>query len=533
MKFLEIPELDVLSRALSTSNPTIKVNARVEAYSCKAVARERKLFKTLESELIQDISHSTSVSPPEHHQGLLESAFGPLDKRESRKTLWMLIGLLNVAFPDHDFSKVRPEDFRREDGPRAVLSSLSAALDHLRSPSGQRSFSTLPPLPSSSSPYSEPIGLPGTSSSGATAVTGSTMTTTVDGEVPTNPFLRQVLDPIIDLAECEVFSYTPDMDSDPHAVDSDDESDDDGGDPDAFEREDDGGMAWEMEGVEAMSGYRTRSSNHQPHHVLGHHSSSRGGTTSFGGGGSRGGNTMTVGSWHNRPTTPMKSFASFFGGINSAPGTPASVVDSEEYFGDSYSSGGLLWSTFHFLYNRKAKRIVFITAWARTPSVDHRHHVHNRLGSDNKFGKTMTTSTMNSRHGSRGVSSSRRGVMRRSHSRGSTARASTLGAGQSDESDILSIEGDDDDDDDDDDDGDQGLSHHFDGPGGGGGGGVVNSVVGHRTTTSSSSTTAARAPPQVVRAVAKAAQAQSHMKRSLSNTSIQVASTKKTKPTVG
>ena len=85
----------MLSRALNLSTPTLRVSTRVEAYSCKAISRERKLFRALESELIQDISHSTSVSPPEHHQSLLDSAFGPLDKAQSRKTLWLLIGLLN------------------------------------------------------------------------------------------------------------------------------------------------------------------------------------------------------------------------------------------------------------------------------------------------------------------------------------------------------------------------------------------------------------------------------------------------------
>ncbi|GAA5855480.1 hypothetical protein JCM8547_007851 [Rhodosporidiobolus lusitaniae] len=324
--FLEISELDVLSNALSMSTSTLKVATRIEAYSCKQVSKERKLFKTLESELVQDLSHSTSVSPPEHHPGLLDSAFGPLDKPQSRKTLWLLIGLLNVAFPDHDFSKVRPEEFRREEGPRAVLASLSAALDHLRSPSGQRSFSSFPGSSAfgiPSSPYSDPISLPGT-------------TPTNDDAIPTNPFLRQVLDPIIDLAECEVFTYTPDIDSDPHATESDDEGDDDL-DDDAFEAEDDG-LAFEMEDVVSQAGARSRSfASPRP-------------------------SPFTPSAWAHR--SPMKSIASVF------PPTPGGAGSEADYFGEEEdsSTGGLLWSTFQFLYNRKAKRIVFINAWARTPS---------------------------------------------------------------------------------------------------------------------------------------------------------------------
>ncbi|GAA6019410.1 hypothetical protein JCM11491_004819 [Sporobolomyces phaffii] len=335
MKFLEIAELDVLSNALCMSNPTLRLTTRIEAYSCKQVAKERKLFKTLESEFVSDLSLSTSISPPEHHQGLLESAFGPLDKPQSRKTLWLLIGLLNVAFPDHDFSKVRPEDFRREEGPRAVLASLSTALDHLRSPSGQRSFSAYPSsVPSNSSPYSDPISLPSSTPNFGGGGGGGTH---VHDSIRTDPFLRQVLDPIIDLAECEVFTYSPDMDSDPHAADSDDEEDD-SADDDAFERDDDG-MAFEMDGVES--------------------SRSRFGTSSYG----------SRPSPFTGPSTPlskrskMKSISSVF-----PPGTPGSTNgDSEDYFSES-STGGLLWSTFQFLYNKKLKRIVFINAWAKTPT---------------------------------------------------------------------------------------------------------------------------------------------------------------------
>lgn len=205
------------------------------------------------------------------------------------------------------------------------MSSLSAALDHLRSPASQRSFSSYPPSSSftfPSSPFADSIALP-----------PATPHLETDA-IPTNPFLRQVLDPIIDLAECEVFSYTPDMDSDPHAAESDDESDEEG-DSDAFEKDDDG-MAWEMDGVDSYhstSAHRNLAS-----------SSSRG-----------------------FPTTPMKSFSSFFP-PSPAPGTPTSTAgDSEEYFRES-SSGGLLWSSNYFLFNKKMKRILFISIWARRGS---------------------------------------------------------------------------------------------------------------------------------------------------------------------
>lgn len=51
-----------------------------------------------------------------------------------------------------------------------------------------------------------------------------------------HPVLKQILDPIIDLNDCEVFSYTPDLDSDPHAYQSEDEEEED---EDGFGEDDD------------------------------------------------------------------------------------------------------------------------------------------------------------------------------------------------------------------------------------------------------------------------------------------------------
>ncbi|KAM0756243.1 Maf1 regulator [Meredithblackwellia eburnea MCA 4105] len=382
MKFLEIAELDVLSRALNMSTPTLRVSTRIEAYSCKAVGREKKLFKALESDIIQDISHSTSISPPEHHPGLLDSAFGPLDKRASRKTLWLLIGLLNVAFPDHDFSKVRPEEFRKEDGPRVVLSSLSAAMDHLRSPESQRSFSSYPPSSSlafPSSPSSDPLSLSGTTPtlddpSGTAGVAASSTSTSAPAPgtsananssttFPTNPLLRRVLDPVIDLNDCECFVYTPDMDSDPHAgAESDDESDAESDSGSYYYEGDDGdaGMAWEMDGLDSSS-------------PAGGYSLGGGGSGGYGGyGGAGTGSAMGYGSFASRnntvgPTwsggygTPVKSFSAFL-----PPGTPTGSEQGQEDWSAAFEGSGkgsLLWSSHYFLFNRKMKRILFISIW--------------------------------------------------------------------------------------------------------------------------------------------------------------------------
>lgn len=49
MKYLDYPVLTQLSAVLSSNPaPEARVNARVEAYSIKPVAKERKMFKEME-----------------------------------------------------------------------------------------------------------------------------------------------------------------------------------------------------------------------------------------------------------------------------------------------------------------------------------------------------------------------------------------------------------------------------------------------------------------------------------------------------
>jgi len=191
----------------------------------------------------------------------------------------------------------------------------------VRAPPSQRSFASYPPsstMTFSGSPSSDPIALPSGDSDA----------------FATNPFLRSVLDPVIDLAECEVFTYSPEMDSDPYAADTDDESGVDT-DSDAFERDDDG-FAWEMDDVDSRPASRSVFSPSGP-------------------------------SWASGYGTPAgkKAFASFL-----PPGTPTGETD--EWVSPRRSSA-LLWSSFIFFYNKRMKRILFIST--RAVSV----HPTNRL----------------------------------------------------------------------------------------------------------------------------------------------------------
>lgn len=377
MKYLDYPELESLSRALTFESAECKVFTRIEAYSCKAVKRERQLFKSLESQYL----HSASLSPPNHVDEALASPFGRLDQAQARKTLFLLIATLNGAFPDHDFSGVDPADFRREISPDSVLNSLGTTLLSLRSNSNApRSFSSFP-----SSYDDEERGM---HASGQ----GRTHSSTSSGAI-NHPQLAAVLDDIMSIADCEVFTFHPDADSDPHASAEPDEEGD--GMDDERYADDEG---WS--GDEEDDGQDTRMSTPQRQHA-GSFDESMGDTPMFDedllGFGftpvhSRVSSTVTT------PRTPSsaRSRAGDFFSVkrqgassklpfaiaSSAPGAMAQTLSARMPFGSSHSSGysdeevdndyddstglhGLLWATYAFFYNRKLKRILFVSVWSR------------------------------------------------------------------------------------------------------------------------------------------------------------------------
>lgn len=119
----------------------------------------------------------------------------------------------------------------------------------------RRSYGSYPPsiAPLSSSPFA--------ASSFSSTASGSA------GPAFTHPHLSRVLDSVLQgtLQECDVYSYTPDIDSDPHAESSEDDDDsvaddDDGADADDFLEgfEDDG---YHSGGRRRSNGSRRRRSN--------------------------------------------------------------------------------------------------------------------------------------------------------------------------------------------------------------------------------------------------------------------------------
>lgn len=221
MKYIEQPALAQLAQSLAYNGPECSVHTRIEAYSCKNIKRDKKLFRSLENAYKDEAAHSPPLPSWLAVEDVDQTPFGSFDKHSSRKTLYLLIATLNIAFPDHDFSDVRPGHFTKEQNGANVLNALSSTLSGgLRAPGTYSSYPSVFPdffpkaqptssSPSvSSSPYAPPAMMSGT-----------------------HPTIYRLLDEVITLADCEVFSYTPNVYSDPHASDDDDsdgaDSDDD------------------------------------------------------------------------------------------------------------------------------------------------------------------------------------------------------------------------------------------------------------------------------------------------------------------
>jgi len=317
MKFIENPALSRLAQSLTHDGPECSVRTRMEAYSCKNIKRDKKLFKTLEHAYQDEVSHS----PPLPSWLALDresemTPFGPIDKQASRKTLYLLIATLNIAFPDYDFSDVRPSHFNKEESGATVLNGLSNTFvsPHRAGMSAPRTYSSYPPtspdffpssVPTSSSPYNQIIPSP---LAPPPIVTG------------THPTLFRLIDDVIGLSECEVYSYAPEIDSDPHANDFSDDEDDIASIADEDSSDDEGAFEFDDYDIDEAK--------------------SRSNST---------GNSIAM-------PLPRKG-ADYLSDEDSPLMSPHIRTKRR---------GALLWSSHWFFLNRKLKRILFITVWART-----------------------------------------------------------------------------------------------------------------------------------------------------------------------
>ncbi|KIM33113.1 hypothetical protein M408DRAFT_325936 [Serendipita vermifera MAFF 305830] len=452
MKYMDIPQLNQLSRLLSYESSECNVYTRIEAYSMKPVTRDKKLWKALEKGYAEDqvdvnmalfgkegsterdrsqsidilpprrsssftnyrspsfqsspadssLLRRSELSPPEHgtdnenEEGAVFRLPGELDKSE-RKILFTLKSTLNAAFPHHDFSALGADQFTKERNGTAVLSSLS------------NTFRSVGVLPSSSSPSegngSRGAGAGGRGRGGGSGVGLSRATTysaypsegnlSMPKSVPTrsegmdvlreleqrqaggyepellkatHPVLFGVLDDAIGLKQdqCEVYVWTPpNSETDPHGGGGDTDS---GGEwPEGSSEEEDGDESGDeiyIDGSETES-EEDSDERRRPFFYPGGLSIRKPpngrGTGRFPGGGSnllrQTGSLPTGAGVHNQPQRQQQQ---------------GRQHSRQRYHSRSPTRnrlrlrGSLLWSNHWFLVNRKLKRVLFISIWAKS-----------------------------------------------------------------------------------------------------------------------------------------------------------------------
>jgi len=174
MKFLEISDFETISRGLSFEAQDCRVSGRCELFTTKAAGVDKKLYKQLERHLEarmqETLALARSLSPDDMSKNIAKSPFGPLDLISSRRTFVYLVATLNASHPDHDFSTLQPSDFRKERNLRLVMNSFNTTLFNL--------------------------------------ARGKQLQAMWD-----------LIDHHVELLNCDIYSYYPDGDSDPHGGD--------------------------------------------------------------------------------------------------------------------------------------------------------------------------------------------------------------------------------------------------------------------------------------------------------------------------
>jgi hypothetical protein len=198
MKLLESCRFEALNSALSFATGDSRIVARMESYSCKMIGSEKALYKKWNDgarsphayEALSPHGSGFFGSPPqmantswssEDESGDHLSSSGSTTSQNgrvlcdviSRKTLFHLISTLNAAFPDYEFSSATSSEFSKE----AHLQTVINSVDNLLSITAMENY------------------------------------TKVRHE------LWRTLDEEICLQNCDIYSFCPDLTSDPFAED--------------------------------------------------------------------------------------------------------------------------------------------------------------------------------------------------------------------------------------------------------------------------------------------------------------------------
>eukprot|EP00245_Coleochaete_scutata_P004487 TRINITY_DN17178_c0_g1_i1.p1 TRINITY_DN17178_c0_g1~~TRINITY_DN17178_c0_g1_i1.p1 ORF type:complete len:226 (-),score=60.59 TRINITY_DN17178_c0_g1_i1:695-1372(-) len=166
MKFLEYTSLSRVNSFLGRVNlGDYLIEGVLEAYSCKLAGMDKKLSRSLE----QDVVDELATSPV-----LAKSPVGPLSNSASRRTLIYLILTMNHLYPDYDFSMLRAHHFTKEHS----LSSVKQKMDYL--------------LVEAAKAWEE-----------------------LREGAPLAEALWAAIDEVIELVDCDIYSYKAEVDGDP------------------------------------------------------------------------------------------------------------------------------------------------------------------------------------------------------------------------------------------------------------------------------------------------------------------------------
>lgn len=183
MKLLESTRFEEINRALVIDSGDSKIVGRIESYSCKMAGDAKQLYKRFNSAQGVTPHDLQALSPPQTAMGISPSQYsrsisgdedGPLCDTISRKTLFYLIATLNAAFyPDYDFSNAKSHEFSKEPSLQWVMNAVDSNLN-------------------------------------ATA-----------GEhyLALQTQLWSAIDEEISMVDCDIYSYNPDLVSDPYGED--------------------------------------------------------------------------------------------------------------------------------------------------------------------------------------------------------------------------------------------------------------------------------------------------------------------------
>ncbi|XP_032704284.1 repressor of RNA polymerase III transcription MAF1 homolog isoform X1 [Lontra canadensis] len=180
MKLLENSSFEAINSQLTVETGDAHIIGRIESYSCKMAGDDKHMFKQFCQEgqphVLEALSppQTSGLSPSRLSKSQGGEDEGPLSDTCSRKTLFYLIATLNESFrPDYDFSTARSHEFSREPSLSWVVNAVNCSLFS----AVREDFKAL------------------------------------------KPQLWDAVDEEICLAECDIYSYNPDLDSDPFGED--------------------------------------------------------------------------------------------------------------------------------------------------------------------------------------------------------------------------------------------------------------------------------------------------------------------------